>query len=112
MVDNGIKPIFRVCDYYKATPIAEGHPVRKTKYAQELCEPGIRRFPSGNEAPIEKLHIKESGEEEIRFSWWKDGKIMPRPLDLSEDDLIALFRDAVAKDVFTPAFRLTLRSIL
>lgn len=86
--------------------------MRETKYAQELCEPGIRRFPSGDEARIEKLHIKESGEEEIRFSWWKDGKMVARPLDLSEDDLIALFRDAVAKDVFTPAFRLALRSIL
>lgn len=86
--------------------------MRDTKYAQELCESGIRHFPSGDEARIEKLYIKESGEEEIRFSWWKDGKMVPRPLDLSEDDLIALIRDAVAKDVFTPAFKLTLRSLL
>ncbi len=78
----------------------------------ELCEPGIRQFPSGDEARIEKLHIKETGEEEVRFSWWKDGKMVPRPLDLSEDDLIALFRDALSKDVFSPIFRTKLRSML
>jgi hypothetical protein len=70
------------------------------------------RFPTGDEARIEKLHIKRTGEQEVRFSWWKDGKMLPRPLDLSEDDLIALLRDAVAKDVFTPAFRMGLKSIL
>jgi hypothetical protein len=35
-----------------------------------------------------------------------------RRLDLSGDDLIVLFRDAVTKDVFTPAFRMTLKSML
>jgi hypothetical protein len=82
--------------------------VRDTTYAQELCEPGIQRFPSGSEARIEKLHIKESGEKEIRFSWWKDGKMVPRPLDLSEDDLIALFKDAFDKGVFTDTFKANL----
>jgi hypothetical protein len=86
--------------------------MRETKYAQELCEPAVRCFPSGDEARIEKLHIKESGEEEVRFSWWKEGKMVPRPLDLPENDLIALFRDAFAKDVFTPAFKMTLRDML
>ncbi len=86
--------------------------MRETKYAVELCDPGIHRFPTGDEARIEKLHIEETGEEEVRFSRWKDGKMVPRPLDLSEDDLIALLRDALANDVFTPEFRLTLRDML
>jgi hypothetical protein len=42
--------------------------MRGTQYAQELCEPGIHRFPTGDEARIEKLHIKKTGEQEIRFS--------------------------------------------
>jgi hypothetical protein len=86
--------------------------MRETKYALELCDPGIRSWPNGEEARIEKLHIKETGKEEVRFSWWKNGKIVPRPLDLSEDDLILLFKDALSKDVLTPAFRLKLRSML
>lgn len=86
--------------------------MRETKYAVELCEPAVRRFPSGDEARIERLHIRESREEEIRFSWWKDCKMVPRPLDLSEDDLVILLKDALSKDVFTPIFRETLRSML
>jgi len=86
--------------------------MRETNYAVELCEPGIRRFPAGDEARIEKLHIKQSGEEEVRFSWWKDGNLVPRPLDLSEDDLILLLKDAIEKDVFTPIFKQKLRSML
>ena len=38
--------------------------------------------------------------------------MLPRPLDLSEDDLIALLWDAMTKDVFTPIFKLTLKSML
>lgn len=86
--------------------------MRETKYAVELTDPAIRRFPSGDEARIEKLHIKESGEEEVRFSWWKDGKIIPRPLDLSENDLLHLLKDAFSKDVFTPLFKESLRKLI
>ena len=86
--------------------------MRDTNYAQELCEPGIHRFPNGDEARIEKLHVHQTGGQEVRFSWWRDGKMLPRPLDLSEEDLIALFRDALQKDVLTPAFRMKLKSML
>ena len=86
--------------------------MRETKYAVELAEPAIRLFPSGDEARIEKLHIKESGEVEIRFSWWRDGKMKPRPLDLSENDLLHLLKDAFSKDVFTPLFRESLRKLI
>ena len=75
--------------------------MRETKYAVELTEPAVRQWPNGEEARIEKLHRRESGEEEIRFSWWKGGKIVPRPLDLSENDLLLLLKDAFSKDVFT-----------
>jgi hypothetical protein len=86
--------------------------MRETKYAVELTDPATRRFPNGDEARIEKLHIKESGEEEVRFSWWKDGKMIPRPLDLSENDLLLLLRDAFSKDVFTPFFKEALRKLI
>jgi hypothetical protein len=86
--------------------------MRDTKYATELCDPGIFRFPSGNEARIEKLRIKETGEEEIRFSWWKGEKMVPRPLDISESDLVSLFRNALENIVFSGDFRSKLRSLL
>jgi hypothetical protein len=86
--------------------------VSGSKYADHLCEPGVHTFASGDQARIEKLKIKKTGEEEVRFSWWKNGNIVPRPLDLTEDDLILLFKDALSKDVFTPIFRKKLRSML
>ena len=85
--------------------------MRDTEYARELCEPGVMKWPSGgSEARIEKLLIKETGEEEIRFSWWKDGKLAIRPLDLSEHDLITLFSDALAKGVFLRGLQIQAQS--
>lgn len=87
--------------------------MRNTDYARELCEPGVMKWPSsGSEARIEKLLIKETGEEEIRFSWWKAGKLAIRPLDLSEEDLVRLFSDAIAKEVFSDDFKSKLKSML
>lgn len=77
--------------------------MRDTKYAQELVS-ASRSFPDGSEARIERLHIKERSEDEIRFSWWIDGKFMPRPLNLSEDDLLALIREAIRLGVFSDRF--------
>ena len=90
----------------------KGSCVRDTKYARELREPGVKKWPTGSEGRIERLLIKKSGTQEIRFSWWKDGRLATRPLDLSEEDLLALFEDAIAEDVFTTEFRARLKSLL
>ena len=86
--------------------------MRDTKYARELCEPGVKKWPTGSEGRIERLLIKESGTEEIRFSWWKEGRLATRPLDLSEEDLLTLFEDAITKDVFTTEFKARLKGLL
>ncbi len=85
--------------------------MRETRYATELREPGIVQL-GDSEGRIERILVKESGQEEIRFSWWKNGTIIPRPLDLSEEELLILFRDAIVKGVFDAAFRSRLREIL
>jgi hypothetical protein len=85
--------------------------MRDTPYATELRPPGIIQWPSGAEGRIERLLIKKHGQVEIRFSWWKNGKLAPRPLDLSEDDLVRLFRDAIANGVFTENFMSQLRAL-
>lgn len=84
-----------------------------TTYAKELCEPGVKEWPlSREEARIERLRIKATNVEEIRFSWWKNGKIVPRPLDLTEADLIELIQSAVEKNVLSPKFLSDLRALL
>ena len=86
--------------------------MRDTKYARELREPGVVKWPTGSEGRIERLLIKKSGTEEIRFSWWKDGRLATRPLDLSEEDLLTLFEDAIAKGVFNTDFLVRLKGLL
>src|SRR3954471_5309995 len=57
--------------------------LRDTDYATELAR-AVLTFPSGDEARIERLFVKSQNQIEIRMSWWKDGKLQPRPLDLGE----------------------------
>ena len=85
--------------------------MRDTDYATELCEPGRIQWDD-TEGRIERLLVKASGQEEIRFSWWKNGTIATRPLDLPEVDLLELLRDAIPKGVFTRQFRAELRDLL
>jgi hypothetical protein len=85
--------------------------MRETKYARQLRQPGRVQWDD-TEGQIERIPVNASLQEEIRFSWWKNGKLVPRPLDLSEDDLITLFRNAIANDVFTDRFRAELRELL
>jgi hypothetical protein len=84
--------------------------MRDTDYATEL---GHVSLPDGDgEVRIERLRIKSSGEEEIRFSWWKEGRLIPRPLDLPEAQLLELMRRAAKNGVFTPHFAAMLRDAL
>ncbi|MGN6094228.1 MAG: hypothetical protein ACTHOL_17905 [Luteibacter jiangsuensis] len=39
---------------------------------------------------MERLHVKEVDQIEIRFSWWKDGNLVMRPLDLPPSELLEL----------------------
>ena len=81
--------------------------LRETPYAKE-----IRPHAEINGGRIERLEIKSSGEEEIRFSWWKDGRLIPRPLDLPEHELSSLFRKAIENGIFTDGLLQELRAIL
>ena len=81
--------------------------MRDTRYARE-----IRSATDSVGQTIERLFIKEHKREEIRFSWWKDGRMVVRPLDLPEEELLPLMKDAVAKGVSSERFLRSLRSAL
>ena len=74
--------------------------MRDTKYARELGAVAIS-YEDGNEARLERLFVKEKDEEEIRFSWWRNGQMMRRPLDVPEADLMRLLIDAARQGLFT-----------
>jgi hypothetical protein len=85
--------------------------MRDTKYARELAV-GRREYESGDQVRIERLFIKDLQQEEIRFSWWKGSRMVMRPLDLPEDDLLELFEDAMHEGVFSQTFLRNLRALL
>lgn len=80
--------------------------MRETEYARELASASV------GEARIERIHVKELEQDEIRFSWWKDGRMVPRPLDLPEDELLELLQSGLNAGVFTDRFVLQLARIL
>ncbi|MFD1957801.1 MULTISPECIES: hypothetical protein [Paenibacillaceae] len=66
---------------------------------------------------IERITVKTSGEDEIRFAYYKKNKndnerLILRPLDINENELLMLFADAVSKNVFTSDFQRKLKAIL
>ena len=80
--------------------------MRDTDYATERATADI------NWCRIERLYVKQMEQEEIRFSWWKEGHLTNRPLDLPERELLPLLRRAIEKGVFTDAFLRDLHSLL
>jgi hypothetical protein len=84
---------------------------RDTSYATELAT-AAHTLPGGDEARIERLFVKKQNQDEIRFSWWREGKMANRPLDLSEEDLLATFRAALKHGVFTDGFIAKLAELL
>ena len=81
--------------------------MRDTEYATEL-----KTAEDGFGQKIERLYVKKLAREEIRFSWWKDGHLMVRPLDLPEDELLSLMSAAIENGVFQNDFLIGLHSIL
>ena len=73
--------------------------MRDTPYAREIRSTGDEFG-----AKIERIYVKHLKREEIRFSWWKDGRFAPRPLDIPESELLPLMRKAIKEGVFTPKF--------
>ena len=71
-----------------------------TKYAREVVPPVQIR-----ESKIERIFIKELQQEEIRFSWWKDGRFQTRPLDLPESELLPLLLLAFERGVLSEKFK-------
>lgn len=80
--------------------------MRDTAYATELATAEI------GGCRIERLYVKGQDQEEIRFSWWVDGKMANRPLDVPEAELLPLFREAIKKGVFSAEFLKELHSVL
>lgn len=85
--------------------------MRDTKYAKELAT-AVIDLENGSEARIERLLFKDDQQGGIRFSWWKKNRLIPRPLDLTEDALLTLLEKALREGVFSEQFLAKLRAML
>lgn len=80
--------------------------MRETSYAKELASGKI--VIGDSELKIERIFVKEKKQEEIRFSWWKNGKMIPRPPDGTPEEWLIAFEDALKNGVFPKDFLLEL----
>lgn len=85
--------------------------MRDTPYARELITASFE-FPDHSEGRIERLFVKPRAQEEIRFSWWKAKRMLPRPLDATEEQLLTLLKNAIKAGIFSENFRRQLKPIL
>ena len=60
---------------------------------------------------IEKLPINEDGQEQIRFSIWSRGKMLHRPLSLTEKELVVLLQAAFKEGILSQDFIGELHSV-
>ena len=59
---------------------------------------------------IEKITVLATGEEEVRFCYYKpnsagNSQLVMRPLDVTERCLLQIFQAAISEEVFTDDFR-------
>ena len=64
------------------------------------------------EGRIESLVFADTHQKGICFSWWNNNRIMPRPLDGTDDEILLLFKEALRKKVFSEHFLTTLKGLL
>ncbi|PLR95751.1 hypothetical protein [Bacillus sp. T33-2] len=88
--------------------------LNSTRYCNVIAQG--RTQEGADIAAVEKIFVKSIQRDEIRFAWYKlkDGKehFQLRPLDLTEEELLEVFKDGLAKDVFSSRFREELKKLL
>lgn len=91
------------------------HLIKSTPYCNLITE-GRNAMDHEDKAAIQKIFVKGKSRHEIRFAWYKNknGKyhFQSRPLDLTESELLSVFKSALKNDVFSPEFIRDLKSIL
>ena len=63
----------------------------------------LRMSRKGNDW-IERLSIASTGEEVIRLSSWPEGQMANRPMELPEDEFIALLAQGITQGVLSSRF--------
>ncbi len=86
---------------------------RETRYARELASVKLPSAAGGKAlVAIERLHVKADDQVKIRFSSWQGARMQPKPLDLTEADLVPLLAAAIEGGVLSEEFVGRLRAAI
>ena len=78
----------------------------------DMKELAFASITQGNEiVKIEKLPVNEAGQERIRFSVWSQGKMLQRPLSLTQKELVNLLQAAIREGILSRDFTSELHSV-
>ena len=84
--------------------------MKKPVSAKKLASASIN---VGNEVcKVERLPVNEAGEEQIRFSIWSQGEMLPHPLDITEKELVTLLQAAIQEGILSRDCISALHSII
>lgn len=105
----------KVVDNLEEPNAEEKKVLKQTDYCNLLSQGRVEKKDHVN--TIERIHVKAKNRDEIRFAYYKYNKknnerLILRPLDVTENELLQLFISAISEDVFTPSFREKLKKIL
>ena len=94
---------------------------KETDYCILLHSAKIKQKNTTNFYSIDKIIVKDTGTEELRFGLYKcyitkAGKVIPRliarPLDLNEIELLDLLKQALSENMFSDNFVRALRQYI
>lgn len=71
---------------------------RDTDYAEERARTVM------GEIRLERLYVKSEEQEEIRLSWWPDGRMANRPVDIPESMFVDIIAQGIRDGVLSPLF--------
>lgn len=85
--------------------------LRETRFLRELA---VAKLPAGGKAfaAVERIYVKKTKREEIRFSLWQGARMQAKPLGLPEAELLSLLRTGLEAGVFSDDFIGGLREAL
>jgi hypothetical protein len=85
--------------------------LRETRFLRELA---VAKLPVGGKAfaAVERIYVKKTKRDEIRFSLWQGAKMQAKPLGLPEAELLPLLKTGLEAGVFSDDFIGGLREAL
>jgi hypothetical protein len=80
-------------------------------YKDPIGSAGIP-FDDGSEGRVERHFRKGIGQETIRYSWWKNGKFVPRPFDTTEENWLEIMEAGIKGGLYSRDYLMRLRKLL